>query len=177
MKLPIFLFNCILFFTLSFLSIGYSQTCKSTSAPPSTPDVQLINNHDGTVSDRTTGLMWKKCVEGMYGTNCENGTESRVNWQKALETVSTVNDKGFAGYTDWRLPNIKELVSITERQCYDPALNLHFFPNGPSRAVWSSTPEAQHDDFAGLIDFKAGTQRFLNRQSGNYLVRLVRGGL
>ncbi|MCI5163669.1 MAG: DUF1566 domain-containing protein, partial [Candidatus Electrothrix sp. AX5] len=61
-----------------------AQTCKPDSILASTPDSQLIDNNDNTVTDLKTGLMWKKCLEGVDGDNCENGSVSSLTWQQAL---------------------------------------------------------------------------------------------
>jgi len=61
---------------------------------------QFEDNGDGTITDNATGLMWMKD---------DNGTG--VNWENAL---SYTEDFEYAGYTDWRLPNAKELQSIVD---------------------------------------------------------------
>ncbi len=63
----------------------------------------FLNNGDGTISDRNTGLIWTKNDSGMG-----------LNWQEALEWVQEKNDVKYLGYNDWRLPNIKELQSIVD---------------------------------------------------------------
>lgn len=100
-----------------------------------------MDNSDGTITDTKTGLMWKKCMEGFTGNSCDTGAAAAFTWQTALQQPGVVNSGGgFAGQTDWRLPNIKELTSIVEEQCYDPAINLTRFPNTPSSVVWSGSP-------------------------------------
>lgn len=60
----------------------------------------FVDNGDGTVTDNATGLMWMQ--SGSSGT----GTwEEALNWAENLE---------YAGYTDWRLPNAKELQSLVD---------------------------------------------------------------
>ncbi len=156
-----------------------AQTCKLDSMPASTADGQLIDNRDGTVTDLKTGLMWKQCLEGVSGTSCQTGSPSVFTWQAALEQPVIVNSGcGFAGYTDWRLPNIKELVSIVEEQCYDPAINLNRFPNTPSSGVWSSSPiSSAYQSYAWFVIFDHGQSAMMNSdRNSSYAVRLVRGG-
>lgn len=110
------------------------QVCKPNSIPATTPTDQFIDNRNGTVSDKKTGLMWKRCSEGQSwtGTTC-TGEVSGYSWQGALRYVRSMNTLGgFAGKKDWRLPNIKELQSIVEMQCTEPAANLKVFPATPS---------------------------------------------
>lgn len=155
-----------------------AQTCKPDSIPASTPDSQLVDNGNGTVTDSKTGLMWKKCLEGLAGNSCESGTAGSFTWQKALQQPNAVNDSGgFAGYIDWRLPNIKELISIVEEQCYDPAINLNRFPNTPSSVFWSGTSlvGSTTPGWTWSVSFNNGHSSYSNRSS-SLAVRLVRGG-
>lgn len=61
---------------------------------------EFVDNGDGTITDLATGLMW---------TQSDNG--AGVSWENALEYAETLE---FAGYSDWRLPNVKELHSILD---------------------------------------------------------------
>ena len=61
------------------------------------------DNDDGTVSDLATGLMWSKSDSG-----------EGLNWPDALAWVQTKNSENYLEYSDWRLPNIKELHSIVD---------------------------------------------------------------
>jgi hypothetical protein len=159
-----------------FSAAAVHATCNS-NMPASTPDTQLIDNTDGTITDSKTGLMWKKCSEGQTfsGGTC-TGTASTFTWQVALQQPGTVNNAdGFAGYTDWRLPDIRELRSIVEERCYSPAINLTRFPGTPSDGVWSSSPYASVSDYAWVVYFSYGYSSSAFRDHG-YAVRLVRGG-
>lgn len=132
-----------LIFLLFSLVAGTAQAqiCKPESIPASTPDSQLQDNGDGTVTDRKTGLMWKQCAEGQFGSGCAEGAATEFNmWQNALLRAEEVNNSGgFAGFTDWRVPNIKELASLVEQQCMEPAINLTRFPNTPNNGFGSSS--------------------------------------
>ncbi len=149
------------------------QTCK-TSIIASTPDSDFIDNQDGTVTHKTTGLMWKKCSEGfeLSGTNClpVTGAAAKKNWKQALEAA---NSATFAGHSDWRLPNIIELGSIVEVACHSPAINLAIFPNTISDFYWSSSPNADNYNDAWGVYFSNGGYDFIGKD-GKRRVRLVR---
>jgi hypothetical protein len=167
-----------LIFILSSLAIvpGVSgQTCNTTSITATTPDSQLTDNGNGTITDSKTGLMWKKCMEGITGNLCDTGAAATFTWQTALQQPGVVNVSGFATHQDWRLPNIKELTSIVEEQCYDPSINLNRFPNTPISVVWSGSPHAYGSNFAWIVGFGFGVSGHGYRD-GSDQVRLVRGG-
>ena len=167
-----------LIFFLSSLAIvpGVSaQTCNTSSVTATTPDSQLTDNGNGTITDTKTGLMWKKCLEGVTGNLCDTGAATTFTWQTALQQPGAVNVSGFATHQNWRLPNIKELTSIVEKQCYDPAINLNRFPNTPSSVVWSGSPFAGFPSSAWYVYFNNGGSYLINR-SNYFQVRLVRGG-
>ncbi len=172
MKTYFLLLCCI----LPAVSVHAEQICKPDSIPASTPDSQLIDNGDGTVTDSKTGLMWKKCLEGLSGNNCESGSVNSFTWQEALQQPSTVNNAGgFAGYANWRLPNIRELISLIEDQCYDPAINLNYFPNTTNHTCWSGSPYMGLSDSAWVVVFYNGNS-YDNYRGFTNAVRLVRGG-
>lgn len=157
--------------------VGNAQVCKTASIPATTPTSQLTDNGNGTVTDTKTGLMWKQCSEGLSGVGCLTGTAQTYTWQAALAQAQTVNTLGgFAGKTDWRLPNIKELRSIIEKQCYEPAINLTRFPNTDfSTFFWSSSSFASHGSYAWFIHYGEGYDAWQGKDYV-YLVRLVRSG-
>jgi hypothetical protein len=83
------------------------------------------------------------------------------------------NAGGLAGQADWRIPNIKELGSIVEYQCHNPAINLAAFPDTPSATYWSATPDPRDSRQARSIYFADGSD--LTPDVSNYRnVRLVR---
>jgi Protein of unknown function (DUF1566)/EF hand len=69
----------------------------------------FVDNGDGTVTDRATGLMWMKLDSGAIGGAGEH--DGKLNWQEALRWAE---DLTYAGHDDWRLPNAKELQSIVD---------------------------------------------------------------
>lgn len=64
---------------------------------------KFVENDNGTITDEATGLMWSK-----------DDSVRVMTWQSALEYVAELNDENYLGYSDWRLPNAKELHSIVD---------------------------------------------------------------
>jgi hypothetical protein len=147
------------------------QFCHE-AIPATAPDGRYAVHGDGTVTDGRTGLMWKRCPEGRSGDACTEGTASSYTWQEALQQAATAE---FANYTDWRLPNIKELASLVEMRCYTPAVNLTVFPNTPSTWFWSASPNPNGSASAWYVYFGNGYGGD-NYTSSDDAVRLVRGG-
>ena len=67
------------------------------------------DNGDGTVTDKATGLMWMKVDSGEL--KAGKNKDGKLNWQEALDWAENLE---YAGYSDWRLPNVKELQSIVD---------------------------------------------------------------
>ncbi len=82
----------------------------------------FTDNGDGTVTDNKTGLVWQQ------------GEPGNRTWQDALTYC-----KGLilGGQTDWRLPNVKELESITDDNRYDPAIDTTYFPGAVASIYYS----------------------------------------
>lgn len=151
-----------------------AQTCDLNMALTS-PLTRFTTNGNGTVTDDVTGLTWMRCGLGLTwdGTNC-NGSLSRLNWKAALEAAES---QIFAGSSDWRLPNIKELASIIEHSCHYPANNLTIFPEVTSwSSNWTSSINARSALYAWSINFTNGDESRAPKSS-YYHVRLVRGGI
>ena len=70
----------------------------------------FVDNGDGTITDRATGLTWAQTDSGADAAVGTGG----LNWEEALAWVTAKNGESYLGYTDWRLPNIKELQSIVD---------------------------------------------------------------
>ncbi|UJS25751.1 DUF1566 domain-containing protein [Thiothrix winogradskyi] len=162
-------------FLLSVLPIcGNAQICQVENILSTTPDSQFIDNNNGTVTDINSELMWKKCTEGQHGDDCNSGVAQTYKWEVAQEQIDIANRVSFAGYTNWRLPNIKELSSIVERQCYEPAINLRRFPNTPSALFLSSSPFDFEGNNAWGLYFPSGSASWFQYTFHEGYMRLVR---
>ncbi len=101
----------------------------------------FIDNNDGTVTDQATGLMWQQVDDG-----------NTYNWKDAL-AYATNNE--LAGYTDWRVPNTKELQSIVD---YDkitfPAIDETYLTcTNDDSWYWSSTTQGDFKYTACYLAF------------------------
>lgn len=161
-----------------FVCLGSSQAfavCNSITIIATTPTSDFVDHGNGTVTHTKTGLMWKRCAEGLTsGASC-TGTAATYTWQGALNQAKALNAVGYAGFNDWRVPNQKELGSIVERQCKQPTINSALFPATVRSLHWSSSQHAATGNRAWRIDFSAGTE-LDDLKSTSLYVRLVRGG-
>ncbi len=136
----------------------YIRAVRGQKASPSFTD-----NNDGTITDNNTGLMWVK----------EAGA-STMNWESALAYCENLT---LAGYSDWRLPTIKELASITDYSRY-PVINSNF-SYWPGGSYWSSTTlidSLSRTEEAWLIAI-VGYYNIMLKTNDSYYVRPVRGEL
>jgi hypothetical protein len=122
------------------------------------PSPRFTDAGDAAV-DNLTGLMWLKdlnCIATNYPEIDQDELigNGAVSWQHALDFIAGINagtyPKCSAGHTDWRLPNIHELMSLLDYSgdgpnplFFLPADNLFFnvpSPDGlPLTYYWSST--------------------------------------
>ncbi|SCY67646.1 DUF1566 domain-containing protein [Desulfoluna spongiiphila] len=99
--------------------------------------IRFKDNGDGTVTDYSTGLMWQKdCSKNKTGEKKKN----KFKWHDA-RVFSEESD--YAGYTDWRLPNIKELISIVDYRKEYPAIYSIFNDTIDNGDFMSSTPNGK----------------------------------
>ena len=123
--------------------------------------------------DANTGLMW--AADGDEG-GCDGGMGGK--WVPALQTCHDLLN--FAGFNDWRLPNIKELQSIVdyETSVAAPCIDETAFPNTKQGLYWSSTTFNQSAtlDPAMCVSFANGGVVTMTKDDSNIYLRAVRGG-
>ncbi|GAI82555.1 unnamed protein product, partial [marine sediment metagenome] len=102
---------------------------------------------------------------------CNNGNV--ILWEAAIDYANGLN---FAGFTDWRVPNINELLSIVDYGSSDPAIYGARFTHTRSDFYHSSTTNVDMTTTIWVVDFDYGGNWLRAKASTSYL-RCVRGGL
>ena len=128
---------------------------------------ELTGDGPTAVTDAKTGLTWMRCNAGKSGDSCADGEPEMLSWKDALAWCAGLE---LAGYSDWRLPAIKEVLSVQDLTTYNPALSSPLAAGWVDGPHWTSTtlarsPEkaVQHSSGAGgtLFDNAKGMSRFL----------------
>ncbi len=135
---------------------------------------RYTDNADGTVTDNLTGLMWVKDPSELGGVWGSPGMPNAMSFFDALNNCENLN---YAGYSDWRLPNIKELESLIDYGRFAPAMDISFFPNAQTSGYWSSTFLEYYDYYVWMIYFWDGYRSNDSRDYGYQFVRPVRAGI
>lgn len=154
------------------------QRCDPDLAQRSVPTERFEDHGDGTVSDRTTKLMWTKCVLGQTWTaGACTGDAAAPDWESAQRAAVAVNRDGRLFFNDWRLPMLRELATLTERSCDNPRTNLAVFPATPAAFHWtaSSRTGAEDGSRAYALSFGPDGVRLIDKNERAH-VRLVRSG-
>ena len=110
----------------------------------------FVDNGNGTITDNATGLTWLQQDSGGFKAGTKG--DGSLNWQEALAWCESLD---YAGASDWRLPNAKELQSLvdytrspknTNSAAIDPLFQATYLPNGVNNEgqgnypyYWSST--------------------------------------
>lgn len=167
-KITLALMVAALLGTTSTLAVA--QECNPNMVKTKPDRLYIYNAAGDWVTDTSTGLTWKRCVEGMNwtGATCD-GRVTYTTWGGALAMA--------AAQPGWRVPNIKELESLLEVACYGMSINEKAFP-GTLSSAWSASPVATIDYLVWAVDFGGGRPEWAKKAMNHlksYSVRLVRG--
>ena len=87
---------------------------------------------DKVVLDHATGLMWH-----------QSGSDKYLTYYKAKQWIDELNRRGYAGYSDWRLPTLEEGASLIERSKMNG--NLYIDPKFSVKQTWIWTSDTITD--------------------------------
>jgi hypothetical protein len=129
---------------------------------------EIIKNGD-IATDKSTGLIWQDNIDAK---------EIQKTWQEAIDYCEALS---LGGYDDWRLPNINELLSITNKDKYNPSIK-DGFENYKTNYYFSSSTYASsstssfYGSSAWIVDFKYGYDNYYGTKGNACYVRCVRSG-
>ncbi|MCF6331572.1 MAG: DUF1566 domain-containing protein [Sulfurimonas sp.] len=140
--------------TMSYTNFddGYYQTGATRS--------YSRDNINNIVTDNTTGLVWQDDI-----------TPASMNWSDALAYCTNLT---LGGFTNWKLPAIKDLQTIVDDGEFNPTINSIFQnTNSGASRYWSSTTLVSNTSFAWSIYFYASYIMSYNKVDSRY-IRCVR---
>ncbi len=164
---------------------GYLQTGQTTCHD--TAGREIPCNGSGQDGEWKKGIPWPEprfeqkeetvldCFTGLVWTRNANVAELPLTWQEALDFVKDMNRKRTFGFSDWRLPNRRELRSLMSHQTRMPALpEGHPFGNVFSGWYWTSTSAAINTVYAWYAHME-GARMFYGNKEQFFLLWPVRG--
>jgi len=170
----------------SVISCAGSGQDAEFSKGVSLPEPRFEDNLDGTITDFLTGLIWSKDAETGSITNWDGALAIAASARSGLYGLSDGSDAG-----DWRLPNIREFLSLVNYNYYALAMSdaggtghqdisipssLVFQNFGHGYDTWSSNTTAQ--SLVGAFTMQALTGAAVRyAKNGEGAVWLVKGGI
>lgn len=123
--------------------------------------MRWVNNMDGSVTDTVTSLMW------------EHAPGSPLSDQAGAITYCTGLTIG--GHTDWRVPSMRELLSLIDRTRSNTAIDP-IFPSAPLGYIWSSDDDVSNTQLAWTVyTFAGATTTYLKNFAGGVSAWCTRG--
>ena len=139
---------------------SFHGRCVRESVPAKRVKEHFTDNKDGTVTDNGNGLIWMQVEAG------------EMVWEEAIKYCENLL---YAGKDDWRLPDIKELKSISDYTLYSPAIDTSYFPNMKSTYHWSSSSTRQQKS-RWYLNFISGITAYTEKLDEPLDVKCVRAG-
>ncbi len=141
-------------------------------------DYELISiKGDNVVIDYSTGLMWHQSGSNEHMSwLSENffGLEYTSRWNKPEQWLKKLNERGYAGYHDWRLPTLEEAISLLGSSKNNSGLHIDPVFSDKQRWIWTGDKYNAGAVWAVTFDY-GGVDSYGVHSRGNY-VRPVRTG-
>ncbi len=149
------------------------------------------------VRDNATGLIWevKDSKDGILDYNNPHDADNTYTWYNSNpeihggnpgafgdgtdteDFINQLNAANFGGYSDWRMPTIKELSTLVDSSIpyTGPTINTDSFPNTAASFYWALTSDDYLPHKAWYVYFRYGKVD-VHSKYGHYHVRAVRAG-
>lgn len=154
------LFFILLYAILSVFAADGAVAASDVDTPIQDPEIiffgerRFVDNKDGTVTDLKSGLMW------LQDANFPRQSLPIEISRKYLEKLNRGEYENH-GYTDWRLPTIKEFQNLVDKSRSSPALSVgHPFLNVQNGYYWSSSGGINIVEYIWLMDITYGIVKF-----------------
>jgi hypothetical protein len=147
------------------------------------------------VRDNVTGLIWevKQAKDGVKDYSNPHDADNTYTWYDSNSAtnggnagtsgdgtdtedfINALNAAAFGGFSDWRMPSVKELSSLINNDIPypGPTIDATWFPRTGASGYWSSTTYAAFTSIAWRVNFSYGSVPS-NAKSNIYYVRAVR---
>jgi hypothetical protein len=136
------------------------QILGDTWYPKTTINNNYKDKKDGTIIDHSTWLMWQK-----------EGSDQAMSFKNSKAYISHLNQTKFGGYDDWRLPTLKELISLLEVKKSSNGFYIDSVFSKKQQWCWSA--DIRDSGGAFYVVFYDGRVGWYDL-SGNSYVRAVR---
>jgi hypothetical protein len=173
-----------------------------TKLDPQGKDLPVSAAHWVMVRDNDTGLIWevKRNREGVKNYEDPHDSDNIYTWydpnpitnggdagkpNDGMNTkafIDALNNAHFGGYSNWRLPTIKELAYLVDYSIHSERpdkntlyINTVYFPNTMLSYYWSSTNHSYFPYYAWAMYFHFGKDDYRYKETAHY-VRGVRYG-
>jgi len=120
-----------------------------------------IINKGKVVIDKATGLVWH-----------QSGSTDHIKLSNTMKWIKYLNQQGYAGFSDWRLPTIEEASSLLEP---DKVKDRYIDPVFDGKQEWIWSGDGFDSANAWSADFVGGGVLTCHVEDGSY-VRPVRFG-
>lgn len=164
--------------------IAKSYTVLSTGQYAGNTNITINSKTDAhtnaCVMDNNTGLMWSRAYSASVGP-ASNGllpwttTGSGGTAEGIFPYVAAANAASLSGYTDWRIPNVYELLSIADYEAPNGVPNPTAFASWGTVVVWTASTWMTATTQAYYVDLSDASLRNLTKTNANGVAALVRG--
>jgi len=130
---------------------GARVRCVASVAGGYTPP--RADNGDGTITDKSTNLVWQKCSRGQTNDATCSGAATTANWLTAFTYCQGLSLASRA----WSVPNVRELQSLVDYEAtVSPVINPQPFPSTAPNPYWTSSTNVQSGSDAFNVAFNNG---------------------